>query len=167
MCSVRSGREALTRRANTKKKTRRRWKRCWDEAKSKEEGEKAERGGRRKGEERDKARRRFFKVKCKLCRPSACLYRPPLRASTNIKAPLSILLRPGSHTGNCRHPATGLSHDLPLSPSLIFLLSFSVHSYSRCFSLSNVSPTLRFAAIPHVHQMKVVWEFLAIISKRH
>jgi hypothetical protein len=36
VCSVRSGREALTRRANTKKKTRRRWKRCWTKHSGKE-----------------------------------------------------------------------------------------------------------------------------------
>lgn len=95
VCSVRPGRrEALTRRANTKKKTRRRrWKRCRTKRSGKGEGEEAERG-RRKGEEPGKARRRLFKVRCKLCRPSAAsigrLFVQPPTQSTSfhlIKTP--------------------------------------------------------------------------------
>lgn len=94
VCSVRSGRrEALTRRANTKKKTRREDGRGAGRNEAGRERERKPRG-RRKGEEPGKARRRLFKVRCKLCRPSAAsigrLFVQPPTQSTSfhlIKTP--------------------------------------------------------------------------------
>lgn len=77
--SVRSDCEALTRRANTKKKKtrRRRWKRCRTRSEARKAEKERERE-RKPGEvgERErsmgyKARKRLFKVRCKLRRPSA------------------------------------------------------------------------------------------------
>lgn len=120
-----------------------------DEAKWEARGRESREAGEREREERDKARRRLFKVRCKLRRPSAAsigrlFVHPPTQ-----KQPLSILLRPPDPAGAQRpdslttlslssHPVFFL---LPLSAALSFCLSFSLSlswlcSYPRCFFFS-------------------------------
>lgn len=126
-----------------------------DETKREGRGRESRRG-RRKGEVPGKARRRLFKVRCKLCRPSAAsigrLFVQPPTQSTSfhlIKTP-----RP------CRHTTTGLSHDslsrsLPrffhsftlTSPSSLYALIHEVFSPLRIFELTRL-PTLQAYRIP-------------------